>query len=175
LELAYFASGIVIAIVAMVGLWQLKLAKDALSAARQQIELATTALQVAKDDIKIRSLREAISLAAGRSEQFAEKIIPHYDRVAALLEKNGAELLEWKLANSQFTLTSLNSKESKRWLDTLGRSDESCGAASSLLNELEAFAIYFVNGAADERGLPIPCWAHRSVQLFENFPLYSLV
>jgi hypothetical protein len=60
-ELLYFASGIIVAAVGVVAIYQIMLAKDA--------------LETARSDIEMRSKREAVTLAADKCAQFGEKTI----------------------------------------------------------------------------------------------------
>ncbi len=69
LEMISFGATIATAIVAMIALSQLRLA-------RLQLKVGTEALSVAQEDIKIRSRREAVALAAERCEDLGNVKFP---------------------------------------------------------------------------------------------------
>jgi len=151
LELLYFASGVILAVVACLGLWQLKLTKKAVDAANKQIEIASANLTLAKDDIAVRSLREAVVLAAQRCQWFAEDHIPRYQAHLKQFTERGIGIHEWALTDTKFTEASLADPEAaQRWIEQINSERPTLVAAISIVNDLEAFAIYFSRGAADE-------------------------
>ena len=85
LEMVSFGATIAIAISALFALKQIRLA-------RLKLNIASDALVVAKDDIKIRSRREAIALAAKHCEDFADVILPRLHNWCA---EFGSKLLEF--------------------------------------------------------------------------------
>ena len=151
LELLYFLSGPVVTILAIAALRQLQLAKGALKAAEQQIILASEAVGVARRDIELRSKREAVQLAAERCEKFADRLIPRYETHLRTIKAAGVRVDQWSLADTEFQPSSLVDPDAAtRWLEKLHADREVMLAATAMLNDLEAFAVYFVSGAADE-------------------------
>ena len=76
-------SGVLIACLAGVALYQLKLAKDGinkakatLSQTKEALKLVAQDLEVAKTDLKFRVKREAVVIAAAQCAKFAEDILP---------------------------------------------------------------------------------------------------
>jgi hypothetical protein len=151
LELAYFASGIALVIIAAVGLYQLKLLRDSIKTSRDQLESAVKSLELAKHDLKIRNQREAITLAAQQSQRYAEEILPFAASVADKLTSNSIRFYPWPLANLDFDKRSLIPGEDMTvWLKQIVENGEMRAAALNLLNHYEGFSLYFVTGAADE-------------------------
>ncbi len=129
LEVLYFVAGIVIACAAVAALWQIK---------------------VAKDDIRTRSRREATELAAKQCGVLSEKLIPAATALRKQLEaKNLA--VKFALNDARFVPGSLAAKPevTEAWL---GQMTTAMLIAPVIkhLNDLEAFAMYFASGAADE-------------------------
>jgi len=91
LELAYFASGVLIACFAGFGVWQIFLAK-------KNLELASEALRTAKSDIQIRAMREAIITAAAQCERYAAQILPNYQAARGVAKNASAETFRWGFA-----------------------------------------------------------------------------
>ena len=95
LEAAYFASGILVAIVAAFGLRQLIIAKHLLVATRAQVELASEALKVAKNDLSTRVRREAVVLAAERCHHFAAELLPSVNPRLDQIRAAGIGIHNW--------------------------------------------------------------------------------
>jgi hypothetical protein len=152
MEIAYFGSGVLLVLVAVAGLRQLSLAKRSLQAARDQLHLAAESLTTAKDEIRIRSEREAVSLAAQRCEKFAEELVPrHYEHVANI-QKEGVTIYRWQMRDGQFLWNSFEQEAgARKWITTVQQNEAASKSFMALLNDLEAFAIYFATGAADEK------------------------
>ena len=136
LEMASFVATIALALFAALALKQIVVAKDA--------------LVVAKDDIKIRSRREAIALAAKQCEDFAATI-QKIDNLELEFTKNHVKIRNsWELANKNFDDTTLKDQKAARvWIQEV-ESKKLGNTANIILTHLEAFAIYFAVGAADE-------------------------
>src|SRR5262245_43469006 len=97
LELAYFVSGIVIAVAACRGLRQPSYAKDGLKAAKEQLRLATGAIESPREDMHTRSKREAVTLAAQQCEKFGSTMVPSITKRFIEVTNSGVELISWRL------------------------------------------------------------------------------
>jgi hypothetical protein len=151
MEIAYFASTIILVLVAAAGLFQLVLTKRALKAAQEQIRLATDAIAIARDDIRIRVKREAVTVAADQCAKFGEHTIQECSEHVKKLNDLGFAYSPWKLRDLDFTAASIvESKEATKWLARVEASKEARVHVTTILNKAEAFAIYFAKGAADE-------------------------
>src|SRR5687767_2372265 len=107
MEVVYFGSGIIVAIAALFGLRQLRLAKDAVRAAKDQIAVGIAAVEVAKRDLQIRSKREAVALAADRCEKFGEHLIPRRNKNMETIAAQGVTLVDWEVAEPSLSETAL--------------------------------------------------------------------
>jgi len=151
LELAYFVSGVVLACATLLVLYQIRVAKRTLAALQQQVTIATAALTVARDDIRIRSQREAVVLAAARCEKFAEHVLPRVSANIRHIQELGIQLRAWDISESSFDDSAyIQRPEVQTWLASTQNRRESLEPTLSVMNDLEAFAIYFARGAADE-------------------------
>jgi hypothetical protein len=152
LEIASFAATITLAVAAIIGLRQLHLARLQLKIASDTFSVAKDALVVAKDDIKIRSRREAIALSAKHCEDFADVALPKLNQWHQELLNKGIVFPAncWELANKNFDETSLkDSKAGQQWVNQI-KAKQAGTFPCKILNQLEALAIYFATGAADE-------------------------
>jgi hypothetical protein len=150
LELAYFASGVVIACASVVLLYQLWLAKQTLSALHGQLKTAIEAVTVAREDIRIRSQREAVELAADRCEKFAEYTLPQVNVHLDAVKNQAIQFKRWGITESTFDDTAYTQRQDVRvWMTSVDKNTDTTNHILKALN-LEAFAIYFARGAADE-------------------------
>lgn len=150
MEIAYFASSVVLLLVAIAGLMQLVIARRAMRAAEDQIKLATEAIAITREDIRIRVKREAVTVAAEQCAAFANTI-PECSKHIDALQQAGFPYQLWSLRDMEFTWSSLrDSNEAEKWLKNISDADEPRRHAVAILNKMEAFAIYFARGAADE-------------------------
>ncbi|PKH88263.1 hypothetical protein [Colwellia sp. Bg11-28] len=125
LEIAYFISGIIVAIAAIAALYQIK---------------------VAKDTLKIQSQREALSLTANQCQYYSDKIIKLSNCVYDRREKLNCDYFEpenWKVDTDGLDIKLECKIEKPVNLEVWAQ-------ASELLNALDGFAIFFVSGIADE-------------------------
>ena len=111
--------------------------------------IALTQINIAKNDIRTRSKREAVCLAAQKCEAFAKEVLPMYQTVF-VINQTATPLRKWGLKNNNFSQASLeNIDEGKKWTDDL-RKKGFYVHGIDFLNRLEGIAMYFTNGAADE-------------------------
>jgi len=151
MEVLYFGSGVVIAFTALLALRHLKIGEETLAATKQQLALATASIEQARADMHIRSRREAVTLGAQLCERFADSVIPLGNSFCQLLDREKIQNFRWGLRDTHFNAKSIVDTEgAKRCYAALVASDDAHGLALHLLNDLEALAIYFVKGAADE-------------------------
>ena len=137
LELAYFASGPALVVIALIGLRQLSIARKALDLSRREIE--------------VRSRREAVVLAAEKAQACASSLLPELQANANLIGTT-AKVKNWKLQDTDFTWASFDDpKGARAWADAVRSNEKAFLAALNSLNSLEGLAVYFVQGAADER------------------------
>lgn len=143
LELLNFLSGAIIATLGFFVFRQLKLAQES-------IETAKDALTTAKNDIQIRIKREAVILAAEQVEKFGKEIIPKVGKIIDECTTKTIFIDEWELKNHLFNESSINNlNQADEWLSNI-KDTEIQTQVIQVLNEHEAFAMYFVGGAADE-------------------------
>jgi len=142
LENLYFLSAPILAFLGFVIFKQIKLAKKQLIIAQQQ-------LSESQKQIKINSQRQAATLAAELVKGFIEEIVPLVDMINSKNEqinyKNPISPVK-DFMNSELT------KIDKNIIDSLtNKPEEIFHLELTLVNKLEAFAIYFANGIADEK------------------------
>jgi hypothetical protein len=108
--MAAFGATITIAIAALVALKQIWLA-------RLQLQIASEAIVIAKEDIKIRSRREAIALAAKHCEDFADETLQKLNNWIEEFRVKKISLTRWELVNKAFDDTSpKNPNASQAWV-----------------------------------------------------------
>ena len=123
--------------------------------ALKQLSLTQAQLNLAMQDLETRSMREAVSLAAQRCEDLANVKFPKITEVLQAFDKKGVVLEAWELNDKEFSSTSLKDSDgADRWLKEIQKNGLTHDVII-LLNQLEGFAIYFANGAADE-GVAFP-------------------
>lgn len=116
-----------------------------------QINLAKQTLNQAKADLRIRSTREAVTLSYQLCERFATFIIPKYDEQIHALAAQNLTLFKWTLTDANFTRDSIAERlEADKWLALFNSDRQKCYRIVNMLNILEAFAMPFANGLADE-------------------------
>jgi hypothetical protein len=144
-EIAYFASGVIIAFIGIIALWQLKLAK-------QNIKVASEILKTTKTDLQLRIKREATIIAAQQAEKFAEQIVPSFQKNLSLISSMNLPGRRWVLEDNRFDEnTIIEWNEAGQWARNIQSNEEVRREVVSHLNKLESFAIYFAKGAADEQ------------------------
>ncbi len=151
MEIAYFASGIVLACLGCGALYQLILARRQLALTRDSVSAAVDAVKTAREDIQVRSQREAVCLAASQIEKFADETMPRINQNIYAMREGGLQMVLWRPASTNFDAVVADELERARtWLDQLMKNDLVRTAGFENVNKLEAYALYFVKGAADE-------------------------
>lgn len=145
LEIVYFLSGPSLVYVAYKALKQIEIAKDHLA--------------VAKKDILIRAERESANLAAKQCEFLINEIIPLVNEIDEIIRSNNYPNIKIdKMLIKEFTKAELLSlpKETLKEIIKMQKAllkENDCallGKIQNVVNKLEAFSTYFVNGIADE-------------------------
>lgn len=146
LEASDHVASIMVLVVSAFALYQIKLAKDAAVSAQANLKLTADSIDLAKEDIKLRSTREAVTLAAEQCERFAGKLQEIQRRISNMYQ-HGLPEIQWTLKNDSFDGETIG-EDSASWMKAAERFSLDIGY---ILNQLEAFAIYFDKGAADEQ------------------------
>lgn len=127
LELLYFAAGVVIAVAAIWGLKQLKLTKEI---------------------FRTNTRRESLRFAAERCQYFAEQTVPAWTRMYAEYKRLNLTFLtkpsDWKIEDGEIVKHNFDPRLLATEMAALDVS------IVNFLNSVEAFAIPFVAGVADE-------------------------
>lgn len=128
-EFFYFIGGIVMSVAAVIALKQ---------------------ISIARADIVIRSKREAASVAAMQCERFAEVVVPAWSHMVTGMSKIGVPSYDGPVTGfRQEDLSELYSDWVKKWDDAKQKIGDGT-TPYDVLNKLEALAIYFTKGIADE-------------------------
>ena len=133
LEILYFIAGIGLFVVAIIALQQIRLAKT---------------------DIKTRVNREAAKEAALQIAHWADRIIPSLNKLTSYEDEIHFERL--KCSMDRFEIEELESKDSKvlshhlKAVDLLKEDSEFRKRVLGAANQIEAAAMYFSTGIADE-------------------------
>lgn len=122
----------------------------AATAALVQLFFLKQAVDIAKQDILIRSGREAKALAARLCELYGTETIPYVTKEFEELRKKGPfiifETKEVKVAYTSFADPSAAEAAAKALCENRVQFIHAC----NILNKHEALALYFCSGAADE-------------------------
>ena len=150
LEYLSWGANAALAVVGIIALFQVHAAitqaKSALAQNKislDQLNIATAQLELSRQEIVLRSRREALALTFQQCEAFAEKIIPEINEVATKLKE-----LKFQPShvNGNFDHPEqLPPVTQQIWSDAALRAK-----IVMLLNHCEAFAMYFANNLADE-------------------------
>lgn len=153
LEQLSWGANVLLALVALIALWQVRAAiKQARCALEQnriaieQLKVMGDQLELSKADIVLRSKRESIAIALEQCKRFAESILPHLDNLnRELLAKN------YVVPNNVDPEFPMLPQEADPVGVQLWLSDPDLRAKIvNTLNELESFAMYFATDLADE-------------------------
>jgi len=145
LEYVSWSANGVLAIVAILALWQVYAAIQQAKHSLAQTKLLLEQVEVSRQDIILRSRREALALALDQCKRFAESIVPHFDIVQGKMMAKGFT----PPANVQPDFPYLPQEQStgQIWHKETELRKEIIHA----LNELESFAMYFACDLADEQ------------------------
>jgi hypothetical protein len=147
----YFVGGVILAVAGIAALWQLKLAKESLKTAQDNLQIATNALTASKEDMSIRIERESVVLAASQCEKFGNELLTLAASATEALMAAHVHGIEWELNNDLFDESSLKeSTHANKWLREL-RDKHFIHTVVDVLNHFEGFSMYFAKGAADEK------------------------
>lgn len=134
LEIAYFLSGPIIAVIAYLALGQIRVAK-------KQIEEQKKALRIA-------SKRDALKLTAEQVTLYSDKIIPLQNILDAKLKSEGMEILEkFSIEFDSGSIKLIPPNEDFSFEDFICFAKEFLNVA----NAMESFSTYFASGVADEK------------------------
>jgi hypothetical protein len=93
--------------------------------------------------------RDALVPAAQQCDRFAEKILPEMYEWQKAVGKAGGTTNRWPMNDQEFAWASfVDPKAARMWIDD--PKIDSYAPGIEILNEMEAFAVYFIKGAADE-------------------------
>ncbi|MFQ2213991.1 hypothetical protein [Aeromonas dhakensis] len=141
LEVLYFASGLVVMVLIGLGLRQLKLAKDQISLAKNQIETS-------KDIFKTQSKRAAVEAAVVECRRFAETIVQDSIALDKYCTLHGISYFDDVTLTKTENGFQINAKNVKKEdIDKMVGSEE---ILNRYMNGLEAYALFFLSGVADE-------------------------
>jgi hypothetical protein len=142
LDYLYLISGPILAIVSILALKQLSIAK--------------TQLEIAKNSIEISSQRDAAVFTAKQCEYFATEIIKDSVRITAIFESK--DIVECSLANDSTNIfeTDYNSWLTKNRKKFLEDDSNIYREITEAINKLEAFAVYFIHGICDTKIAYLP-------------------
>lgn len=151
LEIMYFGSGVVIAVAAVLALRQLRIAEKALVATKEQMAIAAASLEQARVDLQTKARREAVTLAAQLCAKYAEVHVGRLDEQTKKAGAAGVVFSVWDLRDNAFLKDSVvDTIRANQWIAKVLASEDAYNPVVDIANELEAFAIYFTRGAADE-------------------------
>lgn len=104
-------------------------------------------ISVAKKALVTSSKREAVTLAADKCNEAADKLIPLHTQLC------NRSIFLWELSADPkvCAINIANHEEAMKWLETLRQDKEMFAGLINFSNKVESFAMYFANGAADER------------------------
>ncbi|EHP5031055.1 hypothetical protein KPM64_003660, partial [Vibrio cholerae] len=139
LEIAYYFAGIVVSIVAVLGLSQVRLL-------RKQITVAKEDIQTTKSIARTNSRRAAIELAVSENRRFAETCIQASVKIRKFCTRNEVSYLQdilFERTENGFKLdtSNINAESTKKIVEIEEYINE-------LVNGLESYALYFIGGVA---------------------------
>lgn len=161
LEQLSWMANVLLAIGALIAVWQVRAAIKQAKCALQQNEIAISQLKImgdqlelTKTDIMLRSKREAIAVALEQCKRFAEHIVPAFDKLGPELIRKGYHKELPLNTDPQFPVIPQKADPVgvHIWLSDVTLRTSIVQA----LNELESFAMYFANDLADESVAFIP-------------------
>jgi hypothetical protein len=132
-ELIYYISGIVLIIGIVIGIKQLKIAKDE--------------IKLLKNDYEVKNKRAAIEKSIEYLNVFATEFIPKAGKVTLEIEKKVNQMYKGPI-NKEFRFDS-NCNPDAQYIQDIIKASVECGAIN-VLNRFEYFSAAFVSGLADE-------------------------
>jgi hypothetical protein len=136
----------VLAIVAIIALVQVGAAIQQAKSSLDQTKLLLEQVNVSRQDIILRSRREALALALEQCKRFAEVIIPHLDMVQQKVESKGYKPPIKVHLDFRFIPADQHRFTAELWVKDVPLPKE----IINVLNEMESFAIYFACDLAHE-------------------------
>ncbi len=147
------------AVIAWRALGQLKIGLATLSLTEQQLKVSKEEIQLLQEDIKLRSRREAATLAAELCTRYASEVVPLAD---TLMKKLGSP----PAVKASHDFLQSESSQCQPWLvEAWGNHEQELIA---LLNSLEGIAIYFDKELA-EMDVAFPSVGQPFCDLCERF------
>jgi hypothetical protein len=165
IEVVYWIAGIIVAVAVVFGLKQVRAAIGQAKAALEQNRLSLEQIELSRKDIMLRSKREALALAIKECEYWANEIVPCLDKLNIKL--NNIKYVATPLTNTDFPPVEKPHESAVRvWNDLPLRTE-----VVSVLNKMEAFAMYFATDLATEDAAFLPtggpfCRACRHLSVF---------
>lgn len=130
LELVYFASGPLTFIVACIALYQLK---------------------IARDSARLNAQRDSLRLAASQCDSYQRSIIPLHNSLGDAIKENGIVYFDKAEVDVEGETIRVRPNLTKDELrEELNKVKKISGAWTEAFNAMEAFAVFFVSGVADE-------------------------
>jgi hypothetical protein len=145
-ELLYFTSGIAVAVAAFKGLGQLKVGLN-------QVKIGLDQLKTTREIASTGARREAVKLAAEQCRYFAETAVPLRSKFIEEYNKAGWHFMSTAQLPGQPSFSLQNCEIAQHFFDLKALQAEFHVGGNGIilfLNALEAFAIPFVAGVADE-------------------------
>lgn len=117
--------------------------------------IALKQISIAKDDIKIRSTREAVTLTVDQMRFYAEVVVPEMIKYVTNFNKLSISKTNYQLNNYFFEEIKLDPQKLKQFSELhklLITNLDLDTELVSIANRLESIAFAFMSGAADETG-----------------------
>ncbi|WP_433752933.1 hypothetical protein [Paenibacillus amylolyticus] len=144
IELIYFISGIVLAIIAIYGLRQFKIALDQLTVSIKQVEIGMEQVSLLKHDIEVRNKRLSVEKSIEFIERYKNTIFPLAVKHRELMEQYEYSFYTEDVIDiKEFPFS--NQDDFKKAFDKTIKTE-----ANDLFNEIELFSSAFTSRLADE-------------------------
>lgn len=147
-EIVYFFSGPFMVAIASFGLWQIKLTKDQVALAADQLELTKKDIHSNVEISRTQSRRAAVETAVVECRRYSEEIVQAALELQAYCKEHDVTYFD----DVKFERTEkgfkLHTKEIKH--DDLDKLSNAEPVINRYLNGMEAFALFFLSGVADE-------------------------
>ncbi|MGR5250487.1 hypothetical protein ACPV4Z_18735 [Vibrio aestuarianus] len=148
-ELIYFFSGILVVVIAGFGLWQIKLAKDQLSLTVTQLELTKQDIHSNMKIFKTQCHRAAVESAVIECRRFSDEIVHHSLDLEKYCKEN--EISYFKDVTITHTKSGFKIDTSAIKSEDVKKLQSAEHIINKYLNGMEAFALFFLSGVADEK------------------------